>query len=172
MRTLLSAGAIAVMATSAFAGDWTGGYVGLGFGYGDVDVSGGVPGGDDYTYGIHAGYDYDFGDWVVGGELEYDWMDIDIANGAVTLDNVARLKVKVGYDFGPAMSYLIAGSAKAYTSGAGDDSGYLYGIGAAYAFTPQWMLSAEYLRHEFSNFDSSGLDVDADTVNLRASFRF
>ncbi|MBJ6370313.1 outer membrane protein [Sedimentitalea arenosa] len=172
MKKALLAGAFVLAAGAAHAGDWTGGYVGAGLGYGVVDVSNNVPGGEDYMFGLHGGYRYDFGDWVVGGELEYDWSDIDVANNTVTLDNVSRLKLNLGYDFGPGMSYLIVGAAEAYTSGLGDDSGYLYGIGAAYQVTEQWIVSGEVLQHDFDDFNASGLDVEATTVNFRASFRF
>lgn len=177
MKTLLTASAIAILASTAYAQDWTGGYVGLGIGYADIpDISasggGTVQGGSDYTYGIHGGYTYDFGQWVAGGELEYDRVDLAVANGGVTVDDVLRLKASIGYDFGPATSYLILGGARAYTSGLGDDTGYLYGIGAAYRITPQWVLSGEVIQHKFDDFNGSGLDVEANTFNVRASFRF
>lgn len=178
MKTLIAAGAMALMASASYAQDWTGGYVGLGIGYADIpDISapgGGpsIPGGNEYTYGIHAGYSYDFGQWVAAGELEYDRVDISIANGAVNVDDVVRLKASVGYDFGPAVSYVIVGGARANTSGLGNDTGYLYGIGAAYRITPQWVLSGEVLQHKFDDFNGSGLDVEANTFNVRASFRF
>lgn len=38
--------------------DWTGLYGGLNLGYGDYDADGGLDG-DDVTYGVHFGYDYD-----------------------------------------------------------------------------------------------------------------
>lgn len=172
MKTLISACTIALMATSTFAGDWTAGYAGLGVGYGDVDLSAGLPGGDNTTFGIHGGYDYDMGDWVIGSELEYGRVNIDVANGSGTIDNVLSLKVKFGYDFGSALGYALVGGSRAYTDNLGNDTGGLYGLGLAYQVNPQWMVSGEYIRNYYDNFNNSGIDVDADTFNVRASFRF
>ncbi len=104
MKTLLTAGAIALMASTAMAGDWTGGYVGAQLGYGKVKPSGGIADGSGGIYGIHAGYDYDFGDWVLGGELDYDRLKIDVGSPtAATADYVTRAKLRLGYDFGNAL---------------------------------------------------------------------
>ncbi len=172
MKTLVAAGAMALMATSSFAGDWTGGYAGAGLGYGDVGLSGGLSGGNGGTVGLHGGYDYDFGDWVVGGELEYDWTSIGLASGAADLDNVGRLKLKVGYDLDQWLFYGVAGLARAYTNNLGNDNGWLAGIGASYLITNDWAVSGEILYHDFSDFNGTGVDVDATTLNVRASYRF
>ncbi|MEO0381650.1 MAG: porin family protein, partial [Pseudomonadota bacterium] len=110
-------------------GDWTGGYAGVQLGYGDVDGTGAADG-DDVLFGVHLGYDYDFGTFVLGGELDYDGGDIDL-NGAATVDSVARLKLRAGYDFGPTLAYFTAGVADVDTS-LGSESGEFYGIGAVY----------------------------------------
>ena len=81
-------------------GDWTGAYGGLNLGYGDVDGSG-TADGNDMTYGLHLGYSYDFGRYVIGGEFEYDDASIDL-NGAAETDSVMRLKLRGGYDLGRA----------------------------------------------------------------------
>lgn len=170
MRTLIAAVTVAALATPTLAADWTGGYVGLGVGNTDVDAGSGLTG-DDTSYGIHGGYDYDFGDFVVGGELEYDRADVSIGGGVANLDNVARLKFKGGYDFGPVLGYAVLGAARADSS-LGNDTGLVYGVGVAYAVTEQFSISGELLRHDFDDFNNSGLDIEADSINLRASFRF
>lgn len=175
MRTLIAATAALTLmapalATPALAGDWTGAYVGLGVGNTDFDGPG-IFDGDDVSYGLHAGYDFDFGDFVLGGELEYDWTDVSLAGGAGQLDSMSRLKLKAGYDFGQALGYAIVGAARANSS-IGDDSGLVYGLGVAYAINDQFTLSGEYLRHDFNNFNGTGFDATADVFNIRASFRF
>ena len=169
MRILITAAAVAALASPALAADWTGGYVGLGVGQSDIDGPGGADG-DDTTYGVHAGYDYDFGDWVIGGELEYDHADVPLG-AATQMDSMTRLKLRAGYDFGPAMAYAVAGAARADTS-FGDDTGAVYGLGVAYAVNDQFTLSGELLRNDFNGFANTGGDLTADTFNLRASFRF
>lgn len=158
-------------ATPALAnGDWTGFYGGIGVGNLDVDTNVGLND-DDVAYGIHGGYRFDLGTWVVGGELEYDWTDVGLAAG-VSVDSVFRVKGTVGYDLGQTLLYLAAGSAEVDVDGVGDDRGGFYGVGVAYQITPAAIISAEILEHEFNNINGSGIDADATSVNLRASFRF
>lgn len=156
--------------TPAFtAGDWTGAYGGLNLGYGDVDATGAADG-DDTTYGLHVGYDYDFGRFVLGGEFEYDKADIDL-NGAAEVDSVMRLKLRGGYDFGRTLVYATAGAAKLETS-IGDDTGEFFGLGVAYKVTDSFTVGGEVLEHRFDDIGGTGVDADATTFNLRGSFRF
>ncbi|MEO1778444.1 MAG: outer membrane beta-barrel protein [Pseudomonadota bacterium] len=188
LATILAAGPMAALAQSnvetdvapqataapvqAFAGTggtWTGGYAGLQLGYGDVDGTGAADG-DDYLLGVHAGYRYDFGTFVLGGEVDYDTADIDL-NGAATVDSVARLKLQGGYDFGRTLAYLTAGVAEVDTS-IGSESGEFYGIGFAYQINDQYTFGAELLEHEFDNIGGTGVAADATTLTVRGSIRF
>lgn len=148
---------------------WTGAYGGLNLGYGDVDGTG-TADGDDMTYGLHLGYDYDFGQYVLGGELEYDDADIDL-NGAANTNSVTRLKLRAGYDLGRTMIYATAGAAHLDTN-IGSDTGAFVGAGVAYQVTDRFVLGGEVLEHRFDDIGGSGVDADATTFNLRGSFRF
>ena len=168
---LAAAAATLVAATPAVAdGDWTGFYAGIGVGYLDVDTSVGLNN-DDRGYGVHVGYRYDFGQWVVGGELEYDRADVILAPG-LTVDNVGRLKGSFGYDLGTAMLYAAIGAAEVSVGGLGDDTGEFYGIGVAYQLSPRAEMSAEVLEHDFDNIGGAGVGADATSVNFRVSLRF
>ncbi len=153
----------------AVTGDWTGFYGGLNLGYADIDGTGAADG-DNGTYGVHAGYDYDFGNFVLGAELEYDKTDVDL-NGAATADNVARLKLRGGYDLGKTLIYATAGAARVDTS-LGNDTGGFVGVGMAYKATDSFTVGAELLEHRFDDIGGTGVDADATTFNLRGSFRF
>ena len=51
--------------------DWTGFYGGAEIGFANVDTN--VAGSDDDVIGgLVAGYDYDLGEWVIGGGLDVD----------------------------------------------------------------------------------------------------
>ncbi|WP_293577411.1 outer membrane beta-barrel protein [Phaeobacter sp.] len=152
--------------------DWTGGYVGGQIGQLDANTSNGLSG-DDIAYGVHLGYNYDFGQFVLGGELDYDATDTDLggAAGGATVDSVARAKLKAGYDFGPVLAYVTGGVARADTS-VGSDSGDFYGIGVAYRISDDWTVGGEVLEHDFDNLGGTGIGADATTVSLRASFNF
>ena len=173
MRNPLAMGAalLALSTTSGLANDWSGFYAGGGIGNIEVDPSGAGDKEDDTSYGVHAGYRYDTGQWVFGGEFEYDWTDVELDPG-VSVDNVMRLKATAGYDFGNTLVYIAAGAAEVDVDGLGNDWGEFFGLGAAYAVSSQTILSLELLEHNFSDIDGSGVDADAWSVNLRASWRF
>lgn len=151
--------------------DWTGFYAGGQLGWGNVDTN--VPGvnGDDVIGGLVLGYDYDLGNWVVGGGLDYDFADIDLG-GAANLENVWRAKLRGGYKLGSGLAYGTVGYANADTDTLGSDDGYFIGAGYEHLLTNNFSLGGEVLYHEFDDFDGSGIDVEATTVQLRGTFRF
>ena len=156
-------------------GDWTGFYTGLQLGYSDAEVDNGLEG-DNGSYGFHAGYNYDFGRFVLGGELDYDKTDIDLNDAAgVTqgsIDSVARAKIKGGYDLGSTLIYATGGYARADTT-MGDEDGAFYGVGMDYKITEQYSVGAELLEHKFNDVSGvSGNDADVTTFNIRGSYRF
>lgn len=162
----------APIAQAAPAGyDWGGFYAGAQLGYGDASATGGIEG-DGIIGGVHAGYNYDFGQVVAGGELDYDFTDIALSGGAGTIDSVLRGKVKLGYDAGPTLIYATGGVARADTSNLGQDTGAVFGAGVDYLLTPSTIVGIEYLNHDFNDFDGSGVDVDVDTFRLKGSLRF
>lgn len=155
----------------AISGDWTGFYTGLQLGYADVDGPGTLDGSDN-SFGFHAGYDYDFGSWVVGGEIDYDKTDVDLDGGAANLDSVARLKIKGGYDLGRTLIYATAGAARADTS-VGNETGPFAGLGVSYQVTDRYTVGAEVLEHRFDDLGGvAGNDVDATTITVRGALRF
>lgn len=154
-------------------GDWTGGYVGAQLGYGDV--SAGANDGTGATYGVHGGYDHDFGRWVAGVGLDWDKTDIDLGAGTGSLDDIARLKFRVGADLGRTLVYATAGPARASASvGAinDTDSGWYAGIGADYGLNDRWTVGGEVLTNQFDNFGGTGIDVEATTVTAKVGLRF
>jgi outer membrane immunogenic protein len=156
-------------------GDWSGFYGGLSLGYGDVTGSSVI--GDDMnglTYGVHGGYNYDFGTFVMGGEIEYSGSDITDDTIDLDVESVLRGKLRLGYDAGQFMPYAVVGAAQLTTTGAIDDKddGYLYGVGIDYAFSDNLVMGAELLQHEFEDYTGSGIDVSATTAAARISYRF
>lgn len=153
-------------------GDWTGFYTGLQLGYADADSATGALDGSDTSYGFHAGYDYDFGQFVLGGELDYDKTDISLGGGAGSIDSVARAKIRGGYDLGRTLVYATAGAARADTS-VGDETGPFVGLGVAYQVTDRYLVGAEVLEHRFDDVGGvAGNDIDATTFSIRGSYRF
>lgn len=158
----------------AMARDWTGGYAGLQLGYADAEAT--LPGGakidgDDVIGGFIAGYDYDFGNYVLGAGIDADLADLDVG-AANTLERVYRLKVRGGIKLGDGLLYATGGGAGADLDGLGYDTGYFVGAGYEHMITDTISLGGEVLYHEFDNFKGTGTDVEATTFQVRAAYRF
>ncbi len=154
--------------------DWTGPSIGLQFGQIDAETSGLVGlEGDDTLIGLRAYYDFDFGDFIVGGGLQYDNTEVDLG-GVTTIDNVLRLGVRGGVDLNRNWVYATAGWARAETSNpvVGDSDGYFAGIGYEVFLTQNVTAGAEILYHEFDDFNLGGLEAEATTAALSVNFRF
>lgn len=172
------AGALAVTAAPAFAqsaytssDNWTGGYIGGQLGYADVDTSLNGVDGSDFIGGLIAGYDYDFGTWVMGGGIDYDMSSIDLS-GAAEVENVLRAKLRAGYKLDSGLLYATAGWARADTDTLGDSDGYLVGVGYDVKLEGGYTVGTEVLYHKFDDFNGTGIDVDATTVQLRLGYNF
>ncbi|MGH1425946.1 MAG: outer membrane protein [Pseudooceanicola sp.] len=147
--------------------DWTGAYAGVQLGYGDLEF--GAASGDGIIGGAQLGYDYDMGNIVVGAELDYNMSNISL--GGTDIDQLARLKLRVGYDAGDALIYAVGGGARAMTS-TGNDNGWVAGAGVEYRVMERVSVGGEYLYHNFDNFNGSGSDLTGGTFAARINFRF
>lgn len=156
--------------------DWSGAYVGGQLGYGDVDSSTGTLDGYGWLGGVHAGYRWDLGNWVAGTELTWDKTDIDLGGAGDQLDSVAALKLTAGREIGNSLVYGALGIAQANaTSATGadlSDTGLVYGIGFDYAVNERWTVGGEVLEHNFDDFDSTTVDLDATTIKAKVSLQF
>lgn len=157
------------------AADWTGFYAGAQLGYADIDSNGEGLDGNGFLGGIHAGYRWDFGQFVAGTELDYDKASGIDLGAAGSLDDVVRLKFMGGYDMGNSLLYATAGAARASATVGTDslsDSGWFVGAGIDTAINDRWTVGGELLQHRFSDFDGSGVDLDATTLKAKVSLRF
>lgn len=177
---VLAFGLAGVTAASAQSGPaiWSGLYVGAHAGYGEAvdepdpfDVGGGL-------IGMHAGYNYQMGQVVLGIEGDYTGTDFDdtatVPGARVTLevDDIASIRARLGYAWGQALLYGTVGYAwgEAGTSGqvAGikfsrstDFDGLVAGGGLEYKFAPDWSARVEGLGYwlEPDGADRDDLDV-------------
>lgn len=155
--------------------DWSGFYAGAQIGYGDVDSNGAGLDGNGFLGGIHGGYRWDLGSYVVGTEIDYDAADINLGGTTGSLDDVARLKLIGGAELGNSLLYATTGAAYADATVAGaslSDNGWFYGAGVNVAINDKWTVGGELLQHNFNNFDGSGVDIDALTATARVGFKF
>jgi len=198
MRTFAAAFATLALTVPAFAGgpvepapepvltapapvaaptaDWTGFYVGAQLGFANIDAVDADLDGEDYLGGIHAGYRQDFGQFVVGAEIEYDLAEIALGGVAGdTLDNVTRLKLIGGAEFGPSLVYGTVGPARANATVGGEEltsDGFFFGGGVDFAVNDRFTVGGEIVQHRFDDFDGTGIDFDATTFKARVGLRF
>jgi outer membrane immunogenic protein len=169
--------AVVPAAPAPIAGtDWTGFYAGAQIEYGDVGVSGAAT--DDGTGalgGVFAGYRYDFGSYVIGAELDLNLPPISTCPPLSARSTASPPRRGGRFRRGPRadLRHRRCGLRDGgYRRADADGNGYFYGVGVDYAVTDQVVLGAELLRHEFDDFDGTGLDVGATTVGVSAALRF
>ena len=158
-----------------YGADWTGFYAGAQLGYGSVKSPLLTDKADGLIYGVHAGYNYDFGTFVLGGEVDYDKGDsIRDAGSGIELDSVTRVKLRAGYDAGKWLPYITVGGARAQVKGGANltDNGEFAGVGVDYRLSNNMTVGAEVLQHQFKNFGGTGSKVDATTATARVSYNF
>ncbi|MFB2533553.1 outer membrane protein [Paracoccus sp. p4-l81] len=161
--------------------DWTGFYMGAqaGKANGKLKTSGTQPKFDGTTYGLHAGYMQDMGQFVLGGELSYDKLAKAKLGGISADGSMLRAKALAGYDAGDFLPYATVGAERLTLENAaangGDlkETGLVYGVGVKYRAAENIMVGAEVLRHNFKDIDNTkGRSLDATTIGANVSFRF
>lgn len=164
-----------VIAPPAPAADWTGPYIGLAIGKGQLggDTGNVLETDDDIdfnTYGLFGGYNYDMGRAVVGGELSYDKINVDDFDDVDA--SVLRVMARVGYDAGNFMPYATAGFARAEVEEV-SENGYAYGVGVDALFGNNFVVGAQYLRHQFDDVDDiEDANLNANLFQIRAAYKF
>jgi len=164
--------------------NWTGFYLGIngGGGWGhsnwdtsaaSVNISGGVAGGT-------AGYNWQFGNAVLGLEADVDWANLKGTSssapcpaGCTTSDTwLSTVRGRAGYAFGGVLPYITGGLAmgdiRAATPGfagaSGTNAGWTVGGGIEFALPGNWSAKAEYLHVDLGSFNCgancNGLPTD------------
>jgi opacity protein-like surface antigen len=168
-----------VVAPAPAAGtDWTGAYAGLQAENGNATILGGPPDPEfDGTFlGVFGGYRYDFGTWVLGGEIDYVTGELTSAIPAGSVDDLLRAGVELGFDAGQALFYGTAGWARVGLTdpvGATDNDGYFYGVGMDYLVTDRITVGFELLWHDFDEVGNPPpATMDMTTIGINAGIRF
>ena len=170
--------------------DWSGFYVGIngggGWGSAHTDLTGhfGTSGG---LAGGTAGYNAQFGSWVLGLEGDMDWSNIggnssanNCPGGCSVQDQwLSTVRGRAGYAFGNWLPYvtggLAVGDVKASAAGfPGMDQtqvGWAAGAGVEYGISQSISAKVEYLRTDLGRFDC-GLNCGPtapDNVSTRSN---
>ena len=210
---LAAAGAMAALSGVAHAEDWSGLYVGGHVGsttreseWTDVDGDWEDPGdivasddADSTAIGAHLGYNWQFGNWVIGAQGGFTYADAsenETLYGDVVVDNslsfLADARVNAGYSFGAYLPYITVGVAysdleHSWAEGNdtsdswadfGNETALVYGAGLEYAFAESWSAGVEYLIYDFDsetsvNPNGYAMDVETDVsaVQLVLNYR-
>jgi outer membrane immunogenic protein len=134
---------------------------------------------DNVNFSARAGYDWQFGNWVVGAVGEYTQVNIgdDVSAFSTTpasytftrdLNSVTALRARAGYAMDTLLVYGTGGMAwgdmdRSFTttngansftpSGDDDAQGYQLGLGVEKKLTPRWTLGVEYLHTSLDDGD-------------------
>ena len=155
----------------AAGGDWTGAYGGFQFSVLGGEAAGAAGGdGSGALAGLHAGYDVDFGRFVLGAGVDLGFGGIDVGP-SVEVDGLARLGLRAGADLGRTFVYGTAGIARADTSLGTGDGGFA-GLGAGWRVGERMTVGGEVVYQQFDDVNGSGVDLDATTATARVTFSF
>lgn len=152
--------------------DWTGFYAGVGYGHITFEEPGFEDEGTQYSF--FGGYLHDFGNVVVGVELEYmiaDNWDVSVWDE----DSLTSLTARVGYDLDWVLPYVSLGFGT-YDSSAFLESDMLtlIGVGADFQMTDNIRLGVIYEAGMNDEFDAGtgAADLDVNTLSLRVMYNF
>ncbi|WP_158598942.1 outer membrane protein [Rhodophyticola porphyridii] len=185
MKSLLSAAMLALLALPANAQDgdvdFSGAYLGLNVNRSSSDSfdSASVVSATSNGLAISAGYLFDAGDFVVGGDLTYRRSNYSGTNvtTATALDGTitgAAVGLRVGYPMGRIMPYFGARVGRGtddFGTGSFDFNSREITVGAEFALTESVFtnLSVERIRLDYRGTD---LNLRSNVVALGLSYRF
>lgn len=171
---------------------WTGAYIGVSAGHAwmrDVDQAPPAPlvgpfhdKGNDWGFGAHAGFLYQFdNNFVVGAELEYAQYGIAFENLAalgvdISMESATTPKIRLGYGIDRFLVSGNIGASYVTTEMFGQtylkDWGLTLGAGVDYAFTDNITAGLNYSHTKFEEFDGSQIDAKLDTFSARLGYKF
>jgi outer membrane immunogenic protein len=165
--------------------DWSGLYLGghIGYGWGNTDVTDHTVFGffipqqkfdtNGFLGGVQGGWNYQFGHFVLGSEVDFSWSDVKgdqtdaVLGGLASVDRSSKAKwmgtatTRLGYAWDRVLVYSkigaawahfdyndnfsIAGIGSIYNSSASETrSGWTVGTGIEWAFAGNWSAKLEY----------------------------
>lgn len=188
MKTLLKGTALvaAMLLPSVAMADWNGRYAGVSGGSltaSSYEISnsdsddGQAPLSDTSTLGVHFGSTVQSGQFVYGGELDIVFApDADISEDVTIEDPIVDLKFKAGYSVDKFLAYGVFGASFIGSTFGPNDinaSGLNFGAGVDFMLTDNLVIGAEYLaRRTSEEFLNADVEIEMDTVTVRASFKF
>ena len=155
--------------------NWSGAYAGLNIGYewGKVTNSGFKPSG--FAGGAQAGYNWESGQFVLGGETDIQYSGADDTFAPYKFSNpwFGTLRGRAGIALNNILLYATGGLAygelKGELSGLSETKthiGWAGGLGMEVGFTPNWSAKVEYL---YMDLASHGYSITGGDNGLQAN---
>lgn len=157
---------------------WTGFYAGATGGYAwmsDIDYSFAPPlrsSGEDWVYGVYAGYLHQFGNFVVGAEGEFLNLDIQFEGLPVFAEESYSVRARGGYAFDDFLVTGHAGMSYVTTNIGLEDWAWTVGLGLDYAVTDNIVVGASYSHMWSDSYDDTLIDAKIDTLTARLGIKF
>lgn len=179
----------AVAPVAASVVDWSGPYAGASVSFnsgrmdyyydGDLTVYEGMEG---EHYGVFAGYNFQRGGFVYGGELAYSagTMNWPVDYPDDMIDSLFDVKARAGFATGKFFVYGVAAYTMGHYDEGGSDSidatGFSYGAGAEMKFGEHMFAGIEYLARNIGGVYASDSDYEGDfifdSIQVRAGWQF
>jgi outer membrane immunogenic protein len=171
--------------TPAVIFSWTGPYLGANVGYqwGSLSPLSGEPSG--ITGGIQAGYNWQFGQLVLGGEADVQGSAAEDTFAAYKFSNpwFGTVRGRLGYALSNVLLYATAGlgygGGRLVITGLSEDQthfGWTGGGGIEMGLTPNWSAKAEYLFISLSDktyvLSGATAGIDSHLVRFGVNYRF
>src|SRR5712671_431843 len=177
-------GVRAAPAPAFIASPWDGLYIGGNVGYGETNFDVTATGfgtlasvhGNGVVGGFQAGYNKQYGTFVLGLETDFDLTSIENTTAGVStkLPWFGTTRTRLGFLVNPALLLygtggVAYGRVEESVPGASlkiPGVGWAAGAGVQYAFTPQWSIGAEYLHVEL---DGPSANIGGLSVSTKAT---
>lgn len=170
--------------------DWSGAYAGAGLTYGrmGMDTNGATPSYPDATgFGgsVIAGYNWQNGSMVYGGEVALDFSSRDGSNdcgvgGGATCDSFANhqasIRGRVGYAMDQSLMFMTVGygsDSRSVNGSFGGDgarfTGPMIGVGYERMVNNDWSVRGDLEHYFYGDEDLNGVATDGDSSMVRFS---
>lgn len=153
-----------------WADGWEGFYFGIGRGHGQGEDKTGKVLGETAVRSVFAGYLFDVGGTVLGGEVARSWASFPVF-GAAQTDYLTDARAIFGEQLGSTLFYLTGGYSHARSPIRGSD-GYVAGAGIEQLIGQRLSVGALGLFRAYDDGGANGRDRNYWSLVGRVSIRF
>jgi outer membrane immunogenic protein len=168
------------------ASSWAGPYLGAQFGYEWGTVSNNPTRPDGFQGGVEAGYNWQFGQFVVGGEADLNISGAQDTSAPFQFANpwYGTIRGRAGVAFSNVLLYGTAGlgygalngQSTGFLSASRTSAGFVGGAGIEYGFASHWSAKAEWLYLDLADrsFPATGTSngLAANLVRFGLNYHF